>query len=63
MLTLLAVIAASAVSTAVTANLVITIARSHQERGCERPAEAVLRDALNVSLDVREFTRQLGGQA
>jgi len=62
MLALIVVLASTALVTALVVNLIITLAREHQEHGCPNPAERIVADATNVSLDVREFTRQVGGQ-
>jgi len=58
------VIIGSAALTAVVLNFFITVFRRHEERHEVRiNAQHVLDDATDVSLSVKNLTRQLGGHA
>ena len=58
------VIIASAAFTAVVLNFVITVFRRHeQHHEVSIGVQDILDDATDVSLSVKNFTRQLGGHA
>lgn len=64
MISTVALIVGIAGATVLGVNLVISVLRHYEHHEhCTDPIDAVIRDATDTSLRVREFTRQLGGHA